>query len=232
MTTPLERVVVVARALRGLAVPCVFTGGAVVPLYIDHARPADVRSTLDVDVVVEAATRTDYYLIEERLRGAGWTQPLLEGSPICRWQTPDGIIVDVLSTDQTVLGFSNRWYAPGLQHPLVVPVGDDDEIRVFEAPLFLATKIEAFLSRGKGDWYASHDLEDVFAVLEGRSTFGDEAAAATLPTREFLAAWAQQLFSRPEHLDIIEAHLSREAQRSGRLKIVLQNVQRLGALEG
>ncbi|MCU1328259.1 MAG: hypothetical protein JWN34_3629 [Bryobacterales bacterium] len=45
----------------------------------------------------------------------------------------------------------------------------DLEVRVVTAPYFLATKIEAFLGRGKGDYLWSHDLEDLIFVIDGRS---------------------------------------------------------------
>jgi hypothetical protein len=34
-------------------------------------------------------------------------------------------------------------------------------LRVVTAPFFLGTKLEAFKGRGKNDYFASHDLEDL-----------------------------------------------------------------------
>ncbi len=42
----------------------------------------------------------------------------------------------------------------------------------------MATKFEAFKDRGKNDVYASHDLEDIMAVMEGRSSVAQEMASA------------------------------------------------------
>jgi hypothetical protein len=47
----------VAESLGPLRERVVFTGGAIVSLYLDVVRPGDVRTTLDVDVVVEAVAR-------------------------------------------------------------------------------------------------------------------------------------------------------------------------------
>jgi hypothetical protein len=55
-------------------------------------------------------------------------------------------------------------------------------IRSITAPYFLATKLEAFQSRGKGDVFASHDLEDVIAVIDGRPAITEETKP---PGREF-----------------------------------------------
>src|SRR4028119_950961 len=35
------------------------------------------------------------------------------GAPLCRWQY-EGISIDVMPCDESVLGFSNRWYKPGI----------------------------------------------------------------------------------------------------------------------
>ena len=43
-------------------------------------------------------------------------------------------------------------------------------IRVVSPAYFLATKLEAFAGRGKGDYF-SHDLEDIVFVLENRRRF-------------------------------------------------------------
>ncbi len=39
-------------------------------------------------------------------------------------------------------------------------------IRLISAPAFIATKLEAFYDRGKGDVYISHDLEDTTLDVE------------------------------------------------------------------
>ncbi len=44
----------------------------------------------------------------------------------------------------------------------------DLRVRVVAAPYFCATKLETFRDRGKGDYLASHDLEDPITVVEGR----------------------------------------------------------------
>jgi hypothetical protein len=62
------------------------------------------------------------------------------------------------------------------------------EIRVVTAPYFLATKIEAFKGRGRGDFLASHDLEDLIYVIDGRSTIVEEVQTATPLLREYLRA--------------------------------------------
>lgn len=45
----------------------------------------------------------------------------------------------------------------------------------------IATKIEAFKGRGRGDFFASHDLEDLIFVMDGRSTIVEEVQTEAPP---------------------------------------------------
>jgi hypothetical protein len=50
-------------------------------------------------------------------------------------------------------------------------------INLISAPAFLATKFEAFHTRGKGDLLLSHDFEDIINVVEGRQSIVEEVGA-------------------------------------------------------
>jgi hypothetical protein len=54
------------------------------------------------------------------------------------------------------------------------------------APYFLGTKIEVFKGRGGGDFLASHDLEDLIFVMDGRSIIVNEVQTQTPLLREYL----------------------------------------------
>ena len=51
--------------------------------------------------------------------------------------------LDVMPTDERILGFSNRWYGPAIGAAQTIRAGRHD-IRVVTTPYFLATKLEAF----------------------------------------------------------------------------------------
>ena len=55
------------------------------------------------------------------------------------------------------------------------------------APYFLATKLEAFKGRGNNDFYASHDLEDVISVIDGRSEIVKEVQNENSDLKNYLA---------------------------------------------
>lgn len=108
-----------------------------------------------------------------------------------------------LALNKEVLGFTNIWYEPALRHASAVTLPGGPSIRVITAPYFLATKMEAFRSRGKMDFQASHDLEDFVAVIEGRENIVREIAESLEDVRDYLAHSAKTLLAEPRFLDVL-----------------------------
>ncbi|MGA7221137.1 MAG: hypothetical protein WBX38_22675 [Candidatus Sulfotelmatobacter sp.] len=134
-------------------------------------------------------------MIENRLRDLGFRQPVAEGALICRWVS-DELIFDLIPTDPLILGFSNPWYRPALEKATKSKIGGY-EMRIITAPYFLATKLEAFHGRGKNDYRMSHDLEDIIAVIDGRSELADEVPLAPVDLRKYLSEQFGALLSEP-----------------------------------
>jgi hypothetical protein len=88
----------------------------------------------------------------------------MEEDVICRFRC-DEIILDVMPTDQKILGFGNPWYRKALQHAVNHEIADDLIIKSISAPYFLATKFEVFKTRGNNEWWSSHDYEDSVSVV-------------------------------------------------------------------
>ena len=57
-------------------------------------------------------------------------------------------------------------------------LGQGVVIRLVSATAFVATKLEAFASRGGGDFLSSHDLEDVLNIVDGREELASEMRMA------------------------------------------------------
>jgi len=160
----------------------VFIGGCAVGLMItDTARPA-VRATQHVDLIVEIGSKAEYYKLSEQLRAAGLQE---DPEVICRWRL-GALKIDVMPTDEGVLGFSNRWYPEAMRDARTVALPSGLEIRLISPPLLLATKIEAFYGRGGGDFGASHDIEDIVNLIDGRPELADEIGSATNDVRNYL----------------------------------------------
>jgi predicted nucleotidyltransferase len=154
-----------ARSLRDLRERLVYVGGCTTGLMISDLAAADVRSTRDVDVIVEIVSRAEYYALSKRLRSLGFRE---DPKVICRWQQDNEITLDVMPTDPNILGFSNPWYSGAIATATHHVLEQGLVIRVVTPPYFCATKIAAFHGRGNGDYAASHDLEDFLSVVDGR----------------------------------------------------------------
>ncbi len=169
----------IAEALGELRDQVVFVGGAVAGLLITDPLADSVRATRDVDAVVETS-RTMFYRLEEAVAARGFTRDMHSGV-ICRWVHKDsGVLFDLMPVEPEVLGFSNRWYSYAVETAAPVDVGQGITIRLVSAVAFVATKLEAFASRGNGDFMSSHDLEDVLNIIDGREELAAEMAAAPL----------------------------------------------------
>ncbi len=175
-----------ARLLLPLQEEFVFLGGLALALLVSDPAAPDVRPTEDVDVIVHIGSYARYSFLKEKLRANGFSQPREEAAIICRW-LKDDLTFDIMRTDAEVLGFSNRWYAYAMKSASLVSLAENLAIQVVSAPCFLATKIEAFQSGTRGDFWTSRDLEDVVSVLDGRSEIVAEVQAAQPAVQTFLA---------------------------------------------
>jgi hypothetical protein len=182
----LEYLLLIARSLGGLCNEIVFVGGSVAGLLITDPIAEGVRPTKDVDAIVEVATLGQYHRVEKRLPDLGFTRDA--GSEvICRWKhRATGVLFDLMPTDPAVLGFSNPWYPEAVKTATRMRLNDNVEIRVISAPAFIATKLEAFSSRGGGDIASSHDLEDILNVVDGRPSLGDELQTASEALQQYV----------------------------------------------
>jgi predicted nucleotidyltransferase len=127
----------------------------------------------------------EYTTFGERLHKLGFSEDASEGAPICRWQHGQ-IKLDLMPLDETILGFSNRWYAAAMESAQTFELERNLRIRVVTASYFCATKLEAFKGRGKSDYLASHDLEDLITVIDGRPELLDELHLAPEDVRSYI----------------------------------------------
>lgn len=207
--------------LGSLADDFVFVGGATVGLYITDKAVPSVRATSDVDCVVEVASRREYHTLEAKLKKLGFS-PSMDG-PQCRF-TKGSLILDVMPTDEEILGFSNRWYRPGIESSQTKRLPSGAKISVFDEFHFLASKLEAFKGRGKGDFYASHDLEDIVAVLDGQIDFEKVVGNAGTEIRSYLKTEFNLLLTNSSFREAVEGHIADRSNAPERCRVVLQRM--------
>jgi hypothetical protein len=188
---------------------------------------APVRVT--VDVIAEIASNASYWIFSERLRMLGFEEDLTEDAPVCRWRH-SGLILDVMPLDASILGFSNRWYPDALRTATNVRLPGGSTLRAITAPYFMGTKIEAFRGRGREDYFASHDLEDFIAVVDGRAALLEEIESSQADIRMFVGEAVRQLLTEPRFLDALPGYLlpdEANQARIGQLTTKLRALSRL-----
>jgi hypothetical protein len=228
MTRNVEMLQRAAKALGDLKDEVVFVGGAVVDLFITDPAAPRPRFTQDVDVVVEVTTYGAWAELGERLRALGFREDRREGAPLCRWLFED-LVIDVMPALERVLGFTNRWYRQAKKESEERKLPGGVLIRAVTSPLFLVTKIEAFGSRGGGDFVASHDLEDIIAVVDGRPALADEVQRAPAQLRRYLATSIGRWLEEPDFLAAVPGHLPGDAASQARAPVVLERLRVIAA---
>lgn len=226
----LDRLITAARLLRPLLGELVFVGGSVTGLLITDEAAADPRTTLDVDAIAEITSYAEYAAFGERLGALGFREDTSEGSPLCRWVHHETIL-DVMPLDEKVLGFSNPWYRAAMKSSVARRIADDIEIRVVTAPFYIATKLAAFIGRGKGDLFGSRDLEDLISIVDGRAALVVEVQAGAADLREYLRARIKGLLATPGFLDALPGYLLPDAASQSRIGLVLRRLEELASVQ-
>jgi len=214
----------VANALGALREQMVFVGGCAVGLLITDEAAAPVRTTLDVDLVVSVSALSAYHGLEKQLSTLGFKRDMTADAPICRWRYR-GLEVDVMPTDPRILGFANRWYPLAVSSAQSFKLPDGGGIRLIAAPVFVATKFEAHADRGASDLLASHDLEDIVNVIDGRPSLLDEIAASPRGLREYLAQRCGTLLSTPLFAEYLPGLIAPGEDQADRTQLVYERIR-------
>lgn len=214
---------------RALLEQLVFVGGAVAGVLITDPALPEIRPTQDVDVICSVIARSDYHELGRQLRQRGFQEDSRPDAPLCRWCIND-LILDLMPAQSEILGFSNRWYPLALETAQLQGLPSGRSIRVVTAPVFLATKLEAFHGRGKADYLFSHDLEDMMAVVDGRASLLEECRLSPPELRNDLAAQFRDLLNTPAFLEALPAFLPPDQASQQRLPDVLMVLQAITAL--
>lgn len=218
----------VADALGELRERLVFVGGCATALLITDPAAARVRATEDVDAIVAIASPAEYHRLGGELRAKGFAQTLADGAPPYRW-TYGGMKLDVMPVKEDVLGFSNRWYEAAMRSATPVALREGLSIRLITAPCFVATKLDAFRERGKGDYFASHDLEDVLSVVDGRPELVEEFRQADRELRNYVASVFANLLADEGFLNAFPGLLI-EGSPADRSPIVMERLRTIAQM--
>lgn len=196
----------VNNALGSLKDKVVFVGGATVSFYADR-QVFEIRVTDDIDVIIEILNYSERNALEEKLRSIGFVHDI-DSKIICRY-TIEGVTVDIMPTDDPTIGFSNKWYPAGFKEAIDYTIDEMNSVKILTAPYFIATKLEAFKGRGKGDGRTSHDFEDIIFVLENRRSIWDEINTSESGIKEYLRSEFSELLNKPHIYEWVDCHVER-----------------------
>ncbi len=219
----IELLTKVAKKLGPLLSEVVFVGGCTTGLLITEEAAAEVRPTFDVDVIAEITTYAVYVAFSERLRALGFREDSSKGAPLCRWLI-DAVKLDVMPLEEKILGFTNRWYPAAMDAAQETVLEPGLRIRVVTAPYFVATKLEAFYGRGRGDYAGSHDLEDLLTVIDGRAAIVQEIGEAA-SVRSYIAEQFGVLLKIPAFVDALPGHLLPDPGSQARLPLLRERIE-------
>ncbi len=220
----IERLEAVARGLGDRLWETAFVGGAVVELYVVDPAAPPVRNTADVDCVVSVAESHGMRQWEDDLRARGFRNDIQQGAPICRWIF-DGTIVDVMPSNQEVLGFTNPWYVSGMENTVQYRLPSGTVIRIFALPWFVATKMVAVRSRGGNDLRWSHDFEDVIYLWDCIPDFVDQLNGAPAFLLDWITQELKDWRAHPEIREAVECVVEQASpQRIHRILVELESL--------
>jgi len=220
----LKEIEIVSKALDKTGVPFALVGGGILSLLIDDDSQ-EVRTTKDVDVIVEIATQAKFAGFEAQLRQHGFKHDIRQGAPICRWIIED-CVVDVMSVNAAAQGLSALWFADAFRYSVWRNVGET-KVRVITPPYFLATKLEAFLSRGRGDFLMSHDLEDIITIIDGCSDIVTLVNSSDEKLKIYLSEKFCTLLKQESFTESITGHIPSDPASKLRVPIILDRLRQI-----
>ena len=225
----IEMIKQVAIGLGPLRPKAVFLGGSATGFHLTDKAEPEIRATKDVDIIVEVASRVEYHQLEKTLRELGFSQKMQKDDPICRWYLND-VIVDVMPTNENILGFSNRWYLPAIRNSVAIELERKLEIQIVTAPYFLGTKLDAFFGRGRGDYLASHDMEDIIYLINGRVEILEEVKNSEPDLKDYIIKSLKGFLENELFLEALPGHLLPDQASQGRRSIILERIKKIVAV--
>jgi hypothetical protein len=76
---------------------------------------------------------------------------------------------------------------------------------------------------------ASHDLEDIISLVDGRSELVEEVGLTPAALQLYLATTFRQLLANPLFLDALPGHLPGDAASQQRRPLLLERLRRISA---
>ena len=130
-----------------------------------------------------------------------------------------------MPVDPQILGFGNRWYQQGVASSIDLTLPNGVKIKIFSIAYLLASKIEAFGSRGRNQFYFSKDFEDIITLFNGCPNLIAAISVSEVEVRKFITEWVK---TERNNLDAMApAFLSNGDRLAGRDKLLLETISKM-----
>ncbi|MCR8923438.1 hypothetical protein NO559_11680 [Dasania sp. GY-MA-18] len=204
----------------------VFVGGCATALLVtDEVTKEAVRYTEDVDLITQVMGYSQWLNLQERLKNRGFSVNQND-DVLCRMRLGD-LKVDFMPDDESIFGFSNRWYRSAIASANDVVLSCGCVIRLVAPVHFLATKMEAYKGRGNNDPLSSHDIEDILNVVDGRIELLSEVSNADIKLKQYIAESFSLLLKHPGFDYAVQAAAKNSEQREN---IIFKRLEGLAAI--
>lgn len=217
-----EMLIKVATALgEDLIRSMVFVGGCTTGLLVtDEFTKEQIRYTDDVDLIVDIMGYAAWTDLQEQLKTKGFSIDMGE-EVMCR-MILDNLKVDFMPVDENALGFTNIWYKDAVATAEDYILNDTLTIKLITPEYFVATKLEAYLGRGKGDALSSHDIEDLLNIFDGRSSIVNDISSASEDLKNYVS---EQLKSLMEDDNFEYAVQGTSRNSSDREQLIFERIE-------
>jgi hypothetical protein len=165
--------------------------------------------------------------LQEKLRDKGFRKDA-SSDVICRYKNGT-VILDVMPTDASILGFGNEWLKPAYMSAESIHLPSGKKVKMISATYFLACKFSAFKGRGNGD-YISPDIEDIISVIDGRPEIISEVRESDSKLKRYLAACFKELLRDRDFHYTLPGILPGDQASQARVPIILSRLQTISEL--
>ncbi len=198
---------ILAERLGPLIADMVFVGGSTICLHVGQARQNELRPTIDRDAIIDVKDYSEFHAFEMKVQKLGFERDTKDRVN-CRWRA-DNIVVDLMPGNEISGYVNNKWYQAAMDRAESLQLSTGKTVRIISPIYLIATKLEAFNSRGSlklpdmFDGEANKDLEDIVHLIEGRDVLLRELKQAQKSVQIYIESQFKKILTNPLSDDFI-----------------------------
>ena len=93
-------------------------------------------------------------------------------------------------------------------------------------PYYIATKLEAWFDRGKGDYLTNHDIEDIVNIIDGNEDL-NELRSLVGSVHDFIVSSFKDMINDINFIRSIQGHLGFDSIAEEKAELVVQKIKHM-----